>query len=311
MKKGYIYIVLSALLFSTMEISLKLVSGQFNPIQMIFLRFLIGSLILFPLAMKSIKQRGLKLKKKDIMFFLLTGFICVVVSMSFYQLAILYGKATTVAILFSCNPLFVIPLAYFMLKEKIYRHTVATIALSIAGIVSIMNPMDMSDNLTCFIFSLLAAITFALFSVVGKARSSKYGAIALNCFSFLAGSIEILIIIGFSRIGFISELLINSGHELFANIPVLQGISLSSIPALIYIGVFATGLGYAFYFLAMEETSASTASIVFFIKPALAPFLSLIILHEPIAMNTIAGIILIVIGSLITFLSKIKISESF
>jgi len=304
MKKGYIYIMLSALLFSTMEISLKLVSDQFNPIQLIFLRFLIGLLILSPLAVRSLQNKGLKLNKSDFAFFSLTGFICVVISMSFYQLAILYCKASTVAILFSCNPLFVIPLAYFILKEKIYRHTVATMVLSIAGIIFIMNPMNMSDSSTGITFSLIAAGTFALYSVMGKSKSSKYGGIVLNCFSFFMGSIEMLILIGFSRIGFISEWLVNSGLRIFADIPVIQGISIGSLPALIYIGIFVTGLGYAFYFLAMEETSAAAASMVFFIKPALASVLSFIILHEPIAMNTIVGIGLITTGSLVTFLSK-------
>lgn len=306
MKKGYIYIMLSALLFSTMEISLKLVSDQFNPIQLIFLRFLIGSLILSPLAVRSLKKKELKLNKGDFAFFSLTGLICVVISMSFYQLAILCSKASTVAILFSCNPLFVIPLAYFILKEKIYRHTIVTMILSIAGILFIMNPMNMSDSITGITFSLLAAGTFALYSVVGKSKSSKYGGIVLNCFSFLMGSIEMLIIIGFSNISFISELFANSGLGIFAHIPAIQGISLNSLPSLLYIGVFATGLGYAFYFLAMEETSASTASMVFFIKPALAPVLSFIILHESITMNTISGIGLIIIGSLVTFLSNSK-----
>lgn len=296
--------MLSALLFSTMEISLKLVSGQFNPIQLIFLRFLIGSLMLSPLAVRSLKKREIKLNRNDFAFFFLTGFICVVVSMSFYQLSVLYCRASTVAILFSCNPLFVIPLAYFILKEKIYKHTVATIILSTAGIIFILNPMNMSDNAVGIAFSLFAAVTFALYSVIGKLKSSRYGSTVLNCFTFLMGSIEMLVFIALSKNVFISSLLIDKGFNVFVNIPAIGGISVSSLPALIYIGVFVTGLGYMFYFLAMDEVSASAASMVFFIKPAIAPVLSLIILHEPLAINTIIGIVLITIGSSVTFISN-------
>ncbi len=304
MKKGYIYIMLSALLFSTMEISLKLVSGQFNPIQMIFLRFLIGSLVLAPLAVRNLIKREITLNKNDFVFFSLTGFICVVISMSFYQLAILYCRASTVAVLFSCNPLFVIPLAYFILKEKIYKHTVVTIILSTVGIMFIMNPMNMSDNAAGISFSLFAAVTFALYSVIGKSKSLRYGGVVLNCFTFLTGSIEMLALIALSKIGFISAWLTDSGFKIFADIPVIQGISLSSLPALIYIGIFVTGLGYVFYFLAMEEVSTSAASMVFFIKPALAPVLSLIILREPVSLNIVIGIALITIGSSVTFISN-------
>ena len=42
MKRGYLYILITTLLFSSMEVALKLISGQFNPIQLNFSRFLVG-----------------------------------------------------------------------------------------------------------------------------------------------------------------------------------------------------------------------------------------------------------------------------
>ncbi len=306
MKKGYLYIMLSALLFSTMEISLKLVSTQFNPIQMLFLRFLIGSLILVPLAVRDLNKRGATLCKDDFKFFALTGFICVVISMLFYQLAILYCKASTVAILFSCNPIFVIPLAHYILNEKIYNYTIISMIICAAGIILIMNPMNLADSAAGIVLVLLSAVTFALYSVIGRSKSLNYGGIVLNCFSFFMGSMELLAIILLSRTGFVTRLFTNIGLKTFADIPILRGITLSSIPALIYISVFVTGFGYVFYFMAMDETSVSAASLVFYIKPALAPVLSLIILKESIALNTIGGIVLIIIGSCVTLVLNAK-----
>jgi drug/metabolite transporter (DMT)-like permease len=54
----------------------------------------------------------------------------------------------------------------------------------------------------------------------------------------------------------------------------------------------------------MDNTSASTASIVFFIKPALAPILALILLGENMPANTIIGVLFILAGSLMTFTEK-------
>ena len=119
MKKGYWFIVLSAFLFSTMEIALKMVSNQFNPIQISFLRFFIGSIMLLPLALKNLKSKKISLNRNDYSFFILTGFICVVISMTFYQLAIFYCKASIVAVLFSCNPIFVVTFAFFLIGEKL------------------------------------------------------------------------------------------------------------------------------------------------------------------------------------------------
>lgn len=304
MKKGYVYILLATFLFSSMEIALKLVTNVFNPVALTFLRFLTGAIILLPFAVKGLKERKLKLNKSDFKFFVLEGFICVVVSMTFYQLAVLNCKASIVAVLFSCNPVFVIPFAYFILNEKIYKTTIVCLVISITGMIVIMNPFNMTSSVSGIIFTVLSAITFALYGVIGKKRSVRYGGIISSCFCFLSGSLEMLILILISKIGFISAFLANSKFKIFANINILQGIQMHTLPNLIYIGVFVTGLGYTFYFLAMEKTSAATASLVFYIKPALAPILALTILHESIALNTIAGIILIIVSSCITFISN-------
>ena len=47
-KIGYICIAVTTILFSSMETVLKLVAGDFNPVQMTLIRFFIGGLVLFP-----------------------------------------------------------------------------------------------------------------------------------------------------------------------------------------------------------------------------------------------------------------------
>jgi drug/metabolite transporter (DMT)-like permease len=108
-----------------------------------------------------------------------------------------------------------------------------------------------------------------------------------------------------SKIPAISLALTTAGLKTFANIPVIRGITLASLPSLIFIGVFITGFGYSFYFLAMEKTSVATSSIVFYLKPALAPILSLIVLKEAFGINTLIGIGLILISSFITLLFNV------
>ena len=57
MTAGYVYIALATLFFSTMEIALKTVAGTFNPIQLNFTRFLVGGLVLLPIAARMLRQR--------------------------------------------------------------------------------------------------------------------------------------------------------------------------------------------------------------------------------------------------------------
>lgn len=307
MKKGYIYIAITTLLFSSMEIALKIVSNEFNPIQLTFIRFFVGALVLTPFASKKLKDKGIKLNFQDLKYFMLTGFICVVISMTFYQMSILFSKASIVAILFSCNPVFIMPLAYFILKEKITKLTMISMIVSMIGMIFILNPLHIepgSNHVLGIILIILSAMTFALYSVMGKSKSQKYGGLVTTRYSFLFGSLEMLILISLSHVGFIANLLKTLDLQIFADIPLFQGITLQSVPLILYISVFVTGIGYTFFFLAMEETSAVTASVVFFIKPALAPILALIIIHETIALNTIGGIILIIAGSSLAFIAN-------
>ncbi|TGA99031.1 hypothetical protein E4665_06880 [Sporolactobacillus shoreae] len=304
MKKGYIYIAFSTLFFSTMEIAIKLVASDFNPIQLNFIRFLIGSIILAPLAIRHLKGSGFSFNRSSILYFLFSGFMCVVVSMTFFQLAIVYAKAATVAILFSCNAVFVIPFAHFFLKEKLTKLSLLSLVVSVAGMIFIVNPENLT-NVTGITLSLVAAVTFALYGIVGRKGSLKFGfdGIVQSSFSFLTGSLELLVLIFITKIGPVAAWLKSVGLVDFSNIPVLQNVSWGTAPILIYLGVFVTGLGFSFYFLAMEATSASTASLVFFIKPALAPVLALFILGEAITPNVLYGILLILGGSCIELFS--------
>jgi drug/metabolite transporter (DMT)-like permease len=297
--KGYAYIALATVLFSSMEIALKTVAGVFNPLQLNFLRFTIGGLFLLPFAIASLRKRGASIASRDWAFFALSGLACVVVSMSLYQLAIQYCKASIVAILFSCNPAFVLPLAAIFLKERIRAFSVATMVASLAGMLCIVNPLGGSAEVGSLglLLSVGSAIAFAVYGVMGKTRSGRIGGLATTAFSFLAGSLELLALIAASRIPALASALRGAGLGAFAEIPVFSGLSPAVLPVFAYISLCVTGLGFASYFMAIEETSASTAAIVFYIKPALAPVLALLILGEAIAPSTLAGIALIAAGS--------------
>jgi drug/metabolite transporter (DMT)-like permease len=300
--RGYAFIALTTVLFSTMEIALKTVAGRFNPLQLNFLRFMIGGLFLLPFALRSLKKRGTTLEARDFGFFALSGLACVVASMSLYQLAIQYCKASIVAILFSCNPVFVLPLAAIFLKERIRGFNIATLIASLAGMLCIVNPFNAGAEVSLIglVLSVVSAIVFAIYGVMGRTKSGRIGGLATTAFSFLFGSLELVIIIFLSRLPAISNWLDATGLGEFARIPFFKGLDFGVLPIFAYISLCVTGVGFAAYFMAIEETSASTAAIVFYIKPALAPILALLILGESIAPSTIAGIVLIVVGSAIS-----------
>ena len=72
--KKYIWVVLTAFAFGTMEIALKIGGGDFTALQLTFLRFLIGGLFLLPFAVHDLKKRAYHLTKKDFGYLCLLGF---------------------------------------------------------------------------------------------------------------------------------------------------------------------------------------------------------------------------------------------
>lgn len=302
MKKGYFYIFMTTLIFSTMEIALKLISGVFNPIQVTFSRFLVGGIFLIPFALNTLHKKQCHIMKKDYLYFAFLGFLGTTVSMGLYQLAVCNTKASVVAVLFSSNPVFVTVFAFVLLKEAIHKNNIFALILQIIGIIVIINPLNVKLSALGVTLSIASTLIFALYGVYGKKKCAKYGGIVVTCFSFLFGSLEMLILIAFTHISSISSALKAANLAQFADIPLFAGYSLAVLPVILYIYIINTGIGFACYFKSLEETSAQTTSLVFFFKPILAPILALIFLHEVIPFNMMIGIVFILIGSLTSIL---------
>ena len=242
MKEKYIYIALTTVIFSTMEIALKLVAGAFNPIQLTFTRFFIGGIFLIPFAVNTLNKKNMKISKDDLKFFAFLGFLGTVVSMVLYQLAVVNTKASVVAVLFSCNPVFVTILAYFLLKEAIHKKNIAALFLDVAGIIVIINPLSTRLSAAGVILTLTSTITFALYGVSGKKKCAKFGGIVVTCFGFIFGSLEMLVLIGLSHVSAVSAMLSNAGLAIFSNIPLFTGYNLNTLPIISFIDRKSTRL---------------------------------------------------------------------
>lgn len=63
--------------------------------------------------------------------------------------------------------------------------------------------------------------------------------------------------------------------------------------ALVTVGIVHTGMAYVLYFGSVEHLPAQTAALFGYIDPVTAVFLSVILLHEPMSLLTLAGAVLI------------------
>ena len=299
---GYLYIVLCAVIFSTMEVMLKTVHGVFAPMQITCLRFLIGGILLIPFALRSMKKKGASITRADLGFFALTGFLCVAFSMVLYQMAVTHTKASVVAIIFSCNPLFVTMLAYLLLHEQIRRNHIIALALELLAVFIIIDPLHAALDPTGALLAIAAALVFSFYSVVGKKRTARFGGIAVTCFSFLFGSTELLLLLLLGRTAAVGGFFSSVGLNIFVDVPLFAGIPLSALPALAYICAVNSAAGYVCHMMALEKTSAQEASLIFFLKPMIAPLFAFLFLREEITANMLLGIVCFLVGSGIAIL---------
>lgn len=278
-KKGILYILLTAILFTSMEPVSKLLSNSgMKSADMTFLRFALGGLFLFPFAIVQLHNHKKTISIKDLFIFLLMGSIGISLSMVLLQIAIEYIPPATAAIIFCCNSVFTTIFAVIILKERFSARKLAALVFCISGIALCVD-FSLPSPIFGILLAAASALLFSLYCVIGKKLMKKHTALVQNSFSFVSGSCILFI------------LLLLNGVNPFLNI------TYNNLFNLLYLGIGVSGLGYLLYFLAMKETSAIQASTVFSIKPVLAPVFSYFILGDSIQKNIIFAILFVSIGS--------------
>ncbi len=282
MKKEYLYILITAVLFSTMEVALKIAGVQFNSIQVTFLRFFIGGLFLLPFALIDLKSRKCRLTKGDWLYLFLLGVICICISMTFFQIGVMRTNANLASIIICMNPVFTMIFAHYLLADDRFTKTKgAVLVLNLLGLILAANPVRLFDGNEIYgvLLTLVAAITFGLYTALGRKKIDKLGGIAQTSLSFLIGSGVLWMIL------------------IVFHLPVMEGINVNNLLLFLYLGIFVTGIGYYCYFKAIYLCGPSTASLAFFMKPVFARIVAFLILGEKITLNLGAGILFILAGS--------------
>lgn len=308
MKKGIFFIFMATVLFSSMEVAIKISNGAFNPIQLNLLRFTLAGMFLFPIARKKLKDNRYTLRKKDFFNFMVTGFLCIVLSMTCYTWSMTYITSAEASVIFCSNTYFSIIFAVMLLNEYISKPVRLGLGISFIGLMIMVNPIQFKGSFFGILIIIMSAVFFGFYSVYGKSitHGTPLSGSVMTCGTFFMGVLELLVLIGISNIPAVSEFLKSVGLNVFASIPIFKNVSLEIFPLLLYISICVSGLGFVSYFLAIEYTSVVMASLVYLIKPMFAPFLSWLILGERLQNFQLVGIVFVLIGSIVVFVSRLK-----
>ena len=289
---GLIYAIITAIIFATFEPASKLIAADFSPFAICGIRFLIGGLMFLPYSLFEIKKQKIHLGLKDHIKMVGLGILFICVSMTILQYSIkLSSSPALIAIIFSANSLITIVISAFVLKERFTIKKIIALLVCVVGfLICSWDSLMSKGEISAVLLAVLSALIFSIYTILNKKMMKKASGNILLGFSFVYGSVILLIT-----------------NWIFGDsIVTTDAITTKSIVMLFYIGLVVTGLGYWAYFGALKH-SATMASLSYLIKPALSPFVAFFLNSVPLSLRMFVGLILVLAGSYVVSYSDKKI----
>lgn len=285
--RGLLSLLVGILLFSTIEVTSKRmqldggIAGQY-PFWLASLRFIITGIVLFIPAMIQLRHHAVTMR--DVGIFAGLGLLGVTCMSSLYHLSITYLPANVAALVFSCNPVFVMLLAPLFLAEKITKRKCVAVGLCLIGIGVLAGDRAQGVSVLGLGFMLMAILIFALYTLLFKKMTPRYGALPITAFAGLIGGLFILPI-ALSAEGF----------------PLLTYATVDWL-GIAYLAVIGTALAYFLFIYGMGQVEASVGSMAFFLKPFLAALLAWWVLGEGLTLSMWIGGWLILGGMMVALI---------
>lgn len=285
---GQIIALLTIIIWGTTFISTKILLVDFTPIEILFLRFLLGLIVLMLVYPKRLKVMD---KRKELMF-AAAGLCGVCLYYLLENIALTYTMASNVGVIISVAPFFTAVLTYvFMKKEAKFKvqffvgFMVAMIGIcliSFSGSKLEVNPIG-------DILAIVAAFVWAIYSLLTRKISSYgYNTIQTTRRIFIYGILFM--------IPFLFAFHFNLNVHKFANPAYLLN--------LVYLGLGASALCFVTWNYAVKVLGAVKTTVYIYMVPIITVITSLIVLKEEITWPAAIGIALTLIG---LFLSESRL----
>jgi drug/metabolite transporter (DMT)-like permease len=215
----------------------------------------------------------------------LLGLICIPINQGLFLWGLSYTTPTHGALLYSTLPVFVFLIAHYYLKEEFKWRKIFGIGLAFCGVVYLMLEKGLKFE-TKYLFGdfliLLAVVSWALYTVMGKPYLNKYGPPFLTFAAVAIGSAVFLP---------------------FGIIPALQfdwgAVSTKALLSLAYIAFLTSGIAYILWYYALSKLEASRVAIVNNFQPVVTALLSFAFYGERFSLGFVAAGVVILLGVLL------------
>ncbi len=243
-------------------------------------RLLIATFCIF--GFLTVRRKLTLPAKRDLPLILSIGLLQMGIFMALTNVGLSYTGVGHAAIIVYSTPLWVAPIAIIFFGEQIRPLKLLGLLLGLAGIFTLFNPWRFDwHNAQVLIGNgllLLASASWAIAMIISRYTTWHNSALALLPWQLLVGTIPIVSIAALTH-----------PH------PHIQW-SWELIAIMLYIGVLVTALGYWGTVLITKTLPVTTTSLCFLLAPVLGLLSSTWFLGEPLTMDLITAMTLIIIG---------------
>lgn len=281
----YILLLLQQLIASGTHIVAKSLTSEVAPPVVLFFRAsLVSFLYLFVLYFK--RDTFKKVTKKDWLKFILIGLLNIPINQFLFLTAMEMTFAPNVAFAYSLVPAFVLIISVSFFKEKTTKLKLLGIVLAVIGTVLLLLNKGFDLNSVSSngdMLALLASLSWAFYTLVGKQLVQKYGALFTTGIAMIFGLILYLPIFHFHPAEYL-----------------LADISVKNWWQIFYIGAITSGVGYALWYYALQTLEASKVAVFNNIQPVLTTILAYFVFDNVINANFVVAGVLIIAGVITT-----------
>lgn len=288
--QGHLFAFITIFIWGTTFISTKILLDVLTPIEIIFLRFAIGFLVLLLIYPNRLKAK----ESIHELYFAGAGLSGVTLYYLLENIALTYTFASNVGVIISIAPFFTAIFAHrFLDGERLKIQFFAGFLIAVTGIfiISFHGSSSLKINPFGDILAVVAAVVWAAYSILTKKISGfQYNTIQATRRIFLYGlvfMVPALFIFGFKP----------SLNELLTPAHLFN---------ILFLGLAASALCFVTWNSAVKILGAVKTSIYIYMVPVITVVTSVIVLQEKMTGASVFGIVLTLTG---LFISERKKQE--
>ena len=275
--KYWILITILGAVWGSAFMFIKIATPELGPIALVNIRLAVAGLIFIPFLLQ---QRYLKHFRNNLKNILVLSVINTALPFSLFAYASLESSSNMLSILNGTTAIMAVVISTIWLKIKLNFFQIMGVFIGLFGIVVLANPDNVYISMKATIFCLSAAFCYALSANYIQKFAYKTNTVVLIGWSLVIASVLLLPIT-------------------FFNLPS-QFPSNNVIFSILWLGVISTGVAFLGYVRLIEKVGAvKTATVAYFI-PVFGVIWGYIFLGEPITLQILIGMILILIGIVFT-----------